>query len=192
MKLAKRLMWTLYRSKSSDCVCLDQGEDIGGWASGVGSCPREEVNVSSQQPGAWFDYLVRVQPHHTDYAGVVWHGSYLQWMEEARIAAFREVGIEFADLVQLGCDLPVTELSIQYHQPLTMGTIAVVKSRLRGKTKVRMHWDQQIYAPEVPHPCVTATLTLVPVDRAKARIIRKLPDNVKEAIAQIMAPSRDA
>jgi acyl-CoA thioester hydrolase len=146
--------------------------------------------VSPQQPGAWFEYLVRVQPHHTDYAGVVWHGSYLQWMEEARIAAFREVGVEFADLVQLGCDLPVTELSIQYHQPLTMGAIAIVKSRIRSKTKVRMYWDQHIYAPETPTPCVTTTLTLVPVNRAEARIIRQLPAQVQVAIEQIMAPSR--
>ena len=33
----------------------------------------------------WFEYPVRVQPHHTDYAGVVWHGAYIAWMEEARI-----------------------------------------------------------------------------------------------------------
>ncbi|MEM9979094.1 MAG: acyl-CoA thioesterase, partial [Cyanobacteria bacterium P01_D01_bin.2] len=25
----------------------------------------------------WFDYGFRVQPHHTDYAGVVWHGTYI-------------------------------------------------------------------------------------------------------------------
>ncbi|NEQ11944.1 MAG: acyl-CoA thioesterase, partial [Moorea sp. SIO4E2] len=25
----------------------------------------------------WFDYPVRVHPHHTDYAGIVWHGTYI-------------------------------------------------------------------------------------------------------------------
>ena len=25
----------------------------------------------------WFDYPVTVYPHHTDYGGVVWHGTYL-------------------------------------------------------------------------------------------------------------------
>ena len=25
----------------------------------------------------------RVLPHHTDYAGVMWHGAYVQWREEA-------------------------------------------------------------------------------------------------------------
>jgi len=56
-------------------------------------------------PTPWLDYPVRVQPHHTDYAGVAWHGSYWAWLEEARIDCLRQGGIEFADLVNLGCDL---------------------------------------------------------------------------------------
>ncbi|MEC4985533.1 MAG: hypothetical protein SAJ37_12075 [Oscillatoria sp. PMC 1068.18] len=31
----------------------------------------------------WYEYPIKVQPHHTDYAGIVWHGSYLTWMEAA-------------------------------------------------------------------------------------------------------------
>lgn len=55
--------------------------------------------------GGWFHYRVRVQPHHTDYAGAAWHGSYIIWMEEARVECLRSIGINFADLVTLGCDL---------------------------------------------------------------------------------------
>ena len=55
----------------------------------------------------WFEYVVRVQPHHTDYAGVVWHGTYLTWMETARVECLRSIGIDFAELVKMGCDLPV-------------------------------------------------------------------------------------
>ena len=36
----------------------------------------------------WFEYPVKAQPHHTDYAGIVWHGTYLTWMEEARVEIF--------------------------------------------------------------------------------------------------------
>ena len=27
----------------------------------------------------------RVLPQHTDHAGVMWHGAYLAWLEEARV-----------------------------------------------------------------------------------------------------------
>ncbi|HBY76317.1 MAG TPA: acyl-CoA thioesterase, partial [Cyanobacteria bacterium UBA11148] len=61
----------------------------------------------------WFEYPVRVHPHHTDYAGVVWHGTYITWMEEARVECLRSIGIDYADLVALGCELPVVELSLR-------------------------------------------------------------------------------
>jgi acyl-CoA thioesterase FadM len=65
------------------------------------------MGIFSLHAEGWLEYPVIVQPHHTDYAGVVWHGTYLAWMEEARVAALRTVGVEFADLVAMGCDLPV-------------------------------------------------------------------------------------
>ena len=29
----------------------------------------------------------RVLPQHTDHAGVMWHGAYVAWLEEARVEA---------------------------------------------------------------------------------------------------------
>ena len=59
------------------------------------------MSLSSQNSAAWFEHSIRVQPQDTDYAGIVWHGTYLGWMEAGRIAAHCErLVIEFADLVQ--------------------------------------------------------------------------------------------
>ena len=44
----------------------------------------------------WFEYPVIAQPHHTDYGGVVWHGTYLTWMESARVECLRSIGVNFA------------------------------------------------------------------------------------------------
>lgn len=133
----------------------------------------------------WFEYSVRVQPHHTDYAAVVWHGAYLGWMEAARISALRQVGIEFADLVQLGCDLPVIDLSIHYHQALRMGEVAVVKSCVSQLQKVKIHWEQHIFSLQQPKPAVTAQVTLVPLNRREGRILRRLPLQLQEALTRL-------
>ena len=63
----------------------------------------------------WFEYPITVYPHHTDYAGVVWHGHYIQWLEEARVACLQSIGLDYAELVRLGCELPVLELTTRYH-----------------------------------------------------------------------------
>ncbi|MBW4690588.1 MAG: acyl-CoA thioesterase [Lyngbya sp. HA4199-MV5] len=136
-------------------------------------------------PGNWFEYLVRAQPHHTDYAGIVWHGSYLTWMEEARVECLRSIGIEFADLVAMGCDLPVVELSIRYHQPIQMGMSAVVRTRMADMEGVRVNWDYQIQSTDGQDLFVTARVALVAVDRDKGKIMRQLPPAVKEALVKL-------
>ena len=135
----------------------------------------------------WFEYAIRAQPHHTDYAGVVWHGAYVAWLEEARVECLRSIGIEFADLVALGCDLPVVELSIRYHRPIKLGMAAVVKTRMLDVSGVRINWDYQVQSPDFQDLYVSAQVTLVAIDREKAKIMRQLPAAIKEALARLAA-----
>ncbi|MEH2072194.1 MAG: thioesterase family protein [Nostoc sp.] len=144
-------------------------------------------NPSSHAFKNWFEYPVRVQPHHTDYAGNVWHGSYLAWMEEARVECLRSIGIEFSDLVALGCDLPVVELSVRYHRSILLGMAAVVKTRMAEVTGVRIDWDYAIVSTDGQQLYVTAKVTLVALDRERGKIMRQLPPSVKDALAKISA-----
>ncbi|NJR64827.1 MAG: acyl-CoA thioesterase [Leptolyngbyaceae cyanobacterium CRU_2_3] len=133
----------------------------------------------------WYEYPVRVQPHHTDYAGVVWHGTYIAWMEEARVECLRSLGIEFADLVAIGCDLPVVELSIRYHRPIRLGMEAIVKARMTAMNGVRLNWEYQIQSLDGTESYVTAQVTLVAVDQEKGRIMRQLPAAMEDALKRL-------
>ena len=142
-----------------------------------------------QQPSAlgsdrWFEYIVRVYPHHTDYAGVVWHGTYITWMEEARMESLRSLGIEYADLVALGCELPVVELSIRYHLAIKMGMTVVVKTRLADTEGIKLDWDYQIQSLDGTELYATARVTLVAIDREKGKIMRRLPQAVQDALSK--------
>ncbi|MDB9374509.1 acyl-CoA thioesterase [Nodularia sphaerocarpa] len=140
---------------------------------------------SNSEFESWFEYPVRVQPHHTDYAGIVWHGTYLTWMEEARVECLRSIGIDFADLVALGCDLPVVELSVRYHRSIQLGKAVIVKTRMTEVTGVRMNWDYAIVSIDGQELYVTAKVTLVALDRERGKIMRQLPASVKNALAKI-------
>ncbi len=133
----------------------------------------------------WFEYPVRVYPHHTDYGGVVWHGTYLTWMEEARVECLRSIGVDFAELVAIGCDLPVVELSLRYHRAVRMGMDVVVKTRMVQMEGVRINWDYQIQALDGEELYVTGRATLVAVDREKGKIMRQLPPTVKDALVKL-------
>lgn len=132
----------------------------------------------------WFEYPVKAQPHHTDYGGIVWHGTYLTWMEEARVEYLRSIGVEFADLVALGCDLPVVELSLRYHLPIRLGVSAIVKTRLLENKGVRINWDYEIQSYDRQELYVTGKVVLVGVDREKGKIMRQLPPQVQDALSK--------
>lgn len=134
----------------------------------------------------WFEYLVRAQPHHTDYAGVVWHGTYLTWMEEARVECLRSMGIDFAELVKLGCDLPVIELSVRYHRAMRLGETALVKTRMTEIAGVRMNWDYQIQTSLEKALYLSGRVTLVAIDREKGKIMRQLPPNMKNLLIKLI------
>ena len=133
-------------------------------------------------PIDWFDYPVRAFPHHTDYSGVVWHGTYLTWLEEARVECLRSMGVDFAELVALGCNLPVMELSIRYHQAIQMGMDAIVRTCIADMEGVRINCDSQIQSLDGDVLYATARVTLVAVDLAKGKILRQLPSSVKDAL----------
>lgn len=134
----------------------------------------------------WFEYPIRVQPHHTDYGGVVWHGTYITWMESARVECLRAVGYPFERLVETGYDLPVVAMDMRYHRPLTLGMMATVKTRLEPAKGIRLNWLYEIEtAEEDPQLCVTARVTLVTVDGRDRKIVRRLPPEIKALLTQV-------
>jgi acyl-CoA thioester hydrolase len=143
----------------------------------------------SDQNGGWFEYVVRVFPHHTDYGGIVWHGTYIAWMEEARVECLRLIGVEYADLVEQGLELPVVELALRYHKSVRMGQTVVVKTRMKSSLGVRLVWDYEIKSPDDQELYVTAQVTLVGVDREKGKIMRQLPPKVQAALAKLVLNS---
>lgn len=141
----------------------------------------------------WFEYPVKAYPHQTDYAGVVWHGTYLTWLEEARIEWLRSIGVEFADLVAVGCNMPVVELSIRYHLPISMGIEAVIKTRMTEMKGVRLNLENEVRSLRVTRQgssdesilYSTARVTLVTVDLEKGKIMRQLPPVMKDALEKV-------
>lgn len=142
-------------------------------------------SLSGIDSEGWFEYLVRVYPHHTDYSGAVWHGTYVAWMEEARVESLRSLGIEYADWVAQGLELPVVELSLRYHRAVQMGQSVAVRTRMTAGDGVRLLWDYEIRSADGKELYVTAQVTLVGVDRDKGKIIRQLPPLLKDALAKL-------
>lgn len=133
----------------------------------------------------WFEYLVEAFPHHTDYGGVVWHGTYISWMEEARIVALRSVDVGYDQLVALGFELPVVQLEIRYHQFVHMGDRLRIKHRISDLKGVRIPWEFKVESLDGSQCYVTAKTTLVVINRQTGKIQRRWPGILSDAMAKL-------
>jgi acyl-CoA thioester hydrolase len=132
-----------------------------------------------------FEYPVIVFPHHTDYAGIVWHGTYVNWMEEARVEFLRSRHMSFENWVAAGVDLPVIDLSLRYRQSLTMGKTALIKTWLEPRRGVRLTWQYDIQDAATGQSCVEGTVVLAPVDHQTRKVIRRLPDPLEAGLKKL-------
>ncbi len=140
---------------------------------------------SSVTSSPWFEYPLQVHPHHTDYAGIVWHGSYIRWMEEARVHCLEAVGLSFAQLVEWGFDLPVVDLQIRYRQALKMGATGRLKAKMEPLQRARIPWSYELWSVQEDVLHLTAQVSLVVVDRASSKILRQLPATLSDALNKI-------
>jgi acyl-CoA thioester hydrolase len=74
----------------------------------------------SLDPGDYaFTHSVRTRFAETDAMGVVHHGSYLLYLEEARVAFLRRRGRPYNEVRSNGVDLAVLEVFVSYRKALS-------------------------------------------------------------------------
>ncbi len=143
------------------------------------------ISVEDNKPRVLTKFVL---PQNTDHAGVLWHGEYLRWMEEARIQALSEVGVRYADLVKLGFDLPVISLTINYKKSLKIGEKVLLQSWPCDFKGIRWPWITKFYREEKNLLLIAESkveLVLVEKKDKEFRIIRNPPDQIKYAMEKL-------
>ena len=80
-----------------------------------------------------------VLPQHTDHAGVMWHGSYFNFLEEGRIDALKKVGITYSTLSKKGYEIPVISAHIKYKIAFAHGEKILLKNQFNIVNKIRLN-----------------------------------------------------
>ena len=65
----------------------------------------------------FFSIQIKVRYCETDQMGLVHHGSYVNYFEEARIAWIANLGFSYSEMEKSGIILPVSKLNISYLKP---------------------------------------------------------------------------
>jgi len=91
---------------------------------------------------------IEVRYAETDMMGVVYHGSYLPWLEVARTAMLASEGLPYRQLEDAGYYLPVIEVSMRYQRPARYADIITIEAVIREKPGIRLRIDYRLYRGE--------------------------------------------
>ncbi len=81
---------------------------------------------------------VRVLYADTDAMGVVYHGSYIRYLEHARIEYLRTRNTVYAEVEAAGFAVPVTELSVRYTGPARFDDLLTLRAGLISQSRARL------------------------------------------------------
>ena len=125
-----------------------------------------------------------VLPQHSDHAGVMWHGTYFNWLEEGRLDALSKAGINYLDLTKKGFELPLIDTSIKYIFPLYLGDLITIESLFKvGKSpKINI---QSRFLNKNKKVLTIAEVNLVLVNNLDFYIVRKRPDFISKAFYKL-------
>lgn len=125
-----------------------------------------------------------VLPQHSDHAGVMWHGTYFDWLEEGRINALSKAGINYVDLTKKGFELPLINTSIKYISPLFLGDTIKIETifKISKSPKINIHSK---FINKSKKVLTIAEVNLVLINKKSFSIIRKRPDFISKAFLKL-------
>ena len=100
-----------------------------------------------------------------DSMGIVWHGSYALYFEDAREEFGRVFGLSYQLYFENECPAPLVELNFKYIKPLLHGQRARVDITFRNTRAAKVVFDYEIYLVEDNSLATTGTTTQVFVDK---------------------------
>lgn len=89
---------------------------------------------------------VLVRYAETDMMGVVYHGSYLPWLEIGRTHLLRELGMPYRELERDGYRLPVIEVHMNYQRPALYDQTVEILTTIRERPRIRFRLDYELRA----------------------------------------------
>lgn len=82
-----------------------------------------------------------VRFEEVDALGIVWHGRYASYFEDARVTLGDRYGVGYLDFHRHGISAPIKQLRVDYILPLTFGETVSVEATLHWTEAARLNYS---------------------------------------------------
>ena len=121
----------------------------------------------------------------TDAYGVVWHGSYLRWLEMGRVELCEMLGHNLLELEANDIVMPVTNMNIRYKASGKLNDVVIVETWIKKITPVTVVFEQTIKNKESGKLFIQAEFEVVAIHN-DGKMYRRMPDILKESFEKVL------
>lgn len=120
----------------------------------------------------------------TDSYGIVWHGSYLRWMEMGRVYWTETKGLKLEALRDThNIVIPVAGINIKYKMSAKINDVMIISTELMSYNGLSAIFKQTISDKETGKTYIDAEVTVVAVN-SEGKLYRKMPQVLAEIFEQ--------
>ncbi len=119
----------------------------------------------------------------TDAYGVVWHGSYLRWLEMGRVDFCEEMGYTLVELQAQNIALPVVNINVRYKSSAKINDKMIITTSVQKFNSLSVTFEQHIINKETGKTFIEATVDVVAIDN-NGKLYRRMPKILTEIFEQ--------
>ena len=130
------------------------------------------------------EFEQKVYYSDTDAYGVVWHGSYLRWLEMGRVELCEKMGHNLIELQSQNIALPVVNINVRYKSSAKLNEEMIIETSIQKYTPLVVTFEQKIRNKQTQKVFVEAIVEVVAIDNS-GKLYRKMPQLLLDAFEKV-------
>lgn len=122
---------------------------------------------------------IEIRFSEVDSMNIVWHGSYVLYLEDAREAFGKKYHLEYLYMYEKGFYAPLVDMQLHYKTPLKYRDRAKIVIKYRNTAAAKLIFDYEIYNLTTGELALTATTTQVFLD-TDYQLLWSVPDFINQ------------
>lgn len=118
---------------------------------------------------------IRVRFSEVDAMAIVWHGSYVKYLEDAREEFGIKYGLDYMSVYKSGYMTPVVKMDIKYLSPLLYEDTAIIKISFIDSPAAKINFKYEIINDRTGTTVITAETTQVFIDAETRELELTMP-----------------
>jgi len=130
------------------------------------------------------EYEIKISFEDIDLMGIVWHGNYMRYMEQARCDLFSKLNYTYMDMKADGYAYPVAKMKVKYVKPAEFGDVLLIKTEIIS-LEPALEIKYSIFNKKTADKIFEAKTMQIAVDIATRKSLYTPPKKLTETILEV-------